>query len=239
VQPVAADMKFKDGQVRALTGGLSGSFLVGSPSVSQMGGSVTSTAEINKNNSNILDLLNNYPTEFKFQLAANFAQSNGTKGYILDNSNLKTKLDFEIPFVGTANAFVYRDTLDINLSPNTEVKSAEFKIITNNSMPFDLALQGYFYNPAGQIIDSLVSTTEPLILKSAQTNGSGIVVAPTETTTFIKADEAKFNRLRAAQKFVAKYTLTSSNNATETVRVTRFQRFGLKIGLKTGVTLKP
>ena len=217
-----------------LTTGVNLSF----PALNEIGLSKKTTLIVDNKNSNLSDIMVSNPTVFSHTLIGITNLGNTTKntGFLNDDSRLKTSLSVEIPLIGTAENFTAYDTLVLDLSKFSEVVAAEFKITTDNEMPIDMALQGYFVSSSGAIIDSLV-LKEPLILRGAPTTAAGTTIGTSLAYNFIKVDAAKFTRIRSAKKVIMKYTISSTNNGANPVRFNSSQKFGVKLGVRVGVNL--
>jgi hypothetical protein len=208
------------------------------PTIAQIGTSKKSSTLIYSKNSNIVSALAGYPTVFSysFLVSTNVGNTSKVAGFLNDDSRLKMSLNMDIPLVGTAENFTVLDTMVLDLSKFTEVTKAEFKITTDNGLPLDMALQGYFVNSSGAIIDSLVQT-QPLILRGAPTTTLGTTIGTSLAYNFVKMDEAKFTSIRSAKKIIVKYTVSSTNNGANPVQINSAQNFNLKLGVRVGVNL--
>ncbi len=226
------------GQKITLQSPLTAGVNIAYPLLTEIGVSKKTAISIDSKNSNLADIIASYPTQFSQSFVGKTNVNNPTKeaGFINDDSRLKTSLTMEIPLIGTAEKFTAYDTLVLDLSKFSEVTAAEFKITTDNEMPIDMSLQGYFINSSGGIIDSMV-LKEPLILRGAPTTAAGTTIGTSLAYNFIKIDAVKFTRIRSAKKIILKYTISSSNNGANPVKFNGSQKFRIKLGVRVGVTL--
>jgi hypothetical protein len=217
-----------------LTTGVNLSF----PTLNEIGLSKKTSLAVDSKNSNLTDVISSYPTMFSHTIIGITNLGNTTKntGFLNDDSRLKTSLSVEIPLIGTAENFTAFDTLALDLSKFSEVAAAEFKITTDNEMPIDMTIQGYFVSSTGAIIDSLVQK-EPLILRGAPTTAAGTTIGTSLAYNFIKVDATKFTRIRSSKKIIMKYSVSSTNNGANSVRINSSQKFGVKLGVRVGVNL--
>jgi hypothetical protein len=186
--------------------------------------------EFNTSNANINDLFNTFPSAFNFSNRAVIGDSL-SEGFFTDTSSLKMKVDISVPMTGTAKGFVRENTEGVDFSSYEKVTDVELKIITNNNMPFELNIQGYFLDKFGNMIDSLAQKPS-LILRGASVNANGSVARPSEETNFIKIEAERFKRLINAKKIVLQYTFATASNGTVPVKMLRSQSVTLMIGLK-------
>ena len=207
------------------------------PSLSEMGSAKTQSLIVKTTNSNIADVLNAYPTSLTFALDTYLNPDAGKKtvGHIIDTAKVKFKMDMDIPLLATVKNFVVLDTLDVDLSKFNQITNAEFKVITDNSLPLDMGLQAYFLAADKTVIDSLV-TNSALILKSAPTF-RGTVVGVTTSTNLINMAAEKFSKIQGAKKIAIKYIMSTAVSGSEPVILKADQKFSLRLGVKTSVKL--
>ena len=204
---------------------------INNPTFGQIGTFQKTAVTIDNKNSNLTTLVSTAPILFSQSIVAliNIGNTSKVAGFLNDDSRLRVSFGVDIPFVGTAENFVVYDTLALDLAKFSEVANAEFKITTDNGLPIDMKIQGYFINSTGSIIDSLVQK-EPLILRGAPTTSAGTTIGTSLAYNFVKMDAAKFTNIRSAKKVIVKYTVSSTNNGANPVIVNSSQNFGLKLG---------
>ena len=213
-------------------------FDIGYPTLAEIGTSKNSTTTITSKNSNIVNAVGNYPTSLSYSFVAltNIGNTSKTAGFLNDDSRLRMSLNMDIPLIGTAERFTVLDTMVLDMSKFSEATKAEFKLTTDNGLPLDLSLQGYFVNSSGVIIDSLVQK-EQLILRGAPTTTLGSTIGSSLAYNFIKISEEKLYIIRSAKKLIVKYVVSSTNNGANPVQINASQNFNLKLGVRVGVNL--
>jgi hypothetical protein len=157
--------------------------------------------------------------------------ANRVVGFLTDSSKFKFQVELEVPMHGSVRNFELNDTLAIDLSKNDKVSQAEFKILTDNKMPIDLALQGYFIDQNGKILDSLYTATAP-ILRGAPVGSDGLPTGVTTTTNVVNLPAAKFDRLKTAKRIVVKYNISTTSNGAVSVRLKANQAVRVRIGVR-------
>ncbi|MBL7816948.1 MAG: hypothetical protein JNL70_18135 [Saprospiraceae bacterium] len=234
---VAESVNLK-GQKLALDNPLGNGLNLAYPSINEVGGNRRTTLTIDKKNSNIVDVLNSNPTHFIQSIIGitNLDNPNKTAGFLSENSRFKVTFGVEVPLFGTAEDFVVYDTLAVDMSKFTQIAAAEFKLTTDNEMPIDMKLQGYFVNSSGAIVDSLV-TTEPIVLRGAPTTALGTTIGSNPAYNFIKVDANRFNNIRSAKKIIVKYTVSSTNRGLQPVLINTAQYISMKLGVRAGINL--
>ena len=159
-----------------------------------------------------------------------------TIGFLTDSSKFNFQVLLDIPLTVKAKNFTFSDTVDVNLAGYESVQAAELKILTDNKMPIDINLQGYFIGDGYAVIDSFY-TKNSLILRGAPVNAEGLPVGIQKAENYITLDEAKFNKVRLAKKMILKYSFFTVNNGNSVVRLAATQdvrvRMGVKFKIKT------
>lgn len=208
------------------------------PKINEVGQSKRTVVIFDKTNSNIADIMSSNPVAIQYDIdgLTNPDSNRSIIGFMTDSSKFELQVEVEVPMIGTAKNFELNDTFAINLSQATDVTQAEFKIITDNGMPIDIALQGYFATSNGAIIDSMYAAKSP-ILRGALVNSLGLPTAVTTTENFITIAADKLKKVRGATKLIIRYSFSTTNNGTVPVKLTSTQdvrvRIGVKFGLKT------
>ena len=140
----------------------------------------------------------------------------------------------DLPIYGSAKNFVINDTFALDLSNYNNVTYGEFKIITDNGMPIDLALQGYFANAKGIVIDSFY-TTSSLVLRGAPVGANGLPTSVQTNENVIKIEAEKLKRILPAKKLIIRYSFSTTNNGSVPVKLTSTQDVRVRIGVKFGI----
>ena len=135
---------------------------------------------------------------------------------------------------GAARNFEVNDTFPINLASAQDITKAEFKILTDNGMPIDVSLQGYFAKANGQILDSLYAQ-KAQILKGAPVGSNGLPTGISSAANIISVDAVKLNKIReTAKKLIIRYSFSTTNAGSVPVKLAAKQGVRLRIGVKFG-----
>ncbi len=208
------------------------------PKINEVGQSKRTVVVFDKTNSNIADIMSSNPVAIQYDIdgLTNPDQNRTITGFMTDSSKFELQVEVEVPMIGRAKNFELNDTFDINLGQATDVTQAEFKIITDNGMPIDISLQGYFATSNGAIIDSMYTAKSP-ILRGAPVNNLGLPTSITTTENLITINAEKLKKIRSAKKLIIRYSFSTTNNGTVPVKLKSTQdvrvRIGVKFGLKT------
>jgi hypothetical protein len=204
------------------------------PGINEVGQVKRSTFTFDKTNSNLDVLFGAGPTAVAYDVDAftNPDGNIGQKGFITDKSFYRVQVEVELPLYGSVSNFLAQDVFDVDLSKYNNVKQLEFKVVADNEMPLDIAIQGYFLSSTGQVLDSLMRAS-PQIIPGAQTDVQGVANKPSSKTTLIGFDEIRFARIRTAKKLRLQASIaTGISNPGKSVRVLASQKVNIKIGAK-------
>ncbi len=209
--------------------------LIGGPNV--VGDSVVSILEFNsQNTANIANIITPVPKYLHFAVAGS-SNPNGeadAPNFISANSQLRVDATLEMPLEGFAYGFVVRDTVEFTFDENIEeVDWVMIRLYAKNGFPVDLSGQLYLADASYNLIDTLI-TAEQQVLLAGLTNSIGKVVNPTEQTTDIFIPRERIDNLLDAAHliFVAESnTLNSTSGQVVGIYDTDFLevRLGLQV----------
>ena len=227
-----------DGRRLTLQSPLTSGVDINYPKINEVGQSKRTVVVFDKTNSNIAEIMSSNPVGIQYDIdgLVNPDQNRNIIGFMTDSSKFELQVEVEVPMIGRAKGFEVNDTFNINLSNATDITQAEFKVITDNGMPIDLSVQGYFASDKGSIIDSLYATKSP-ILRGAPVNNLGLPTSLTTTENLVTISAEKLKKIRTASKLIIRYAFSTTNNGSVPVKLTSSQnvrvRIGVKFGLKT------
>ncbi|MEM6380561.1 MAG: hypothetical protein AAF705_20420, partial [Bacteroidota bacterium] len=115
------------------------------PTLNQIGETATGEVLVNSSNSNIDTLLSAQPIRVVYDVDAliNPEADPNITGFITDSSFFNVQMEVALPLLGRASNFQATDTVDFDLGDIEAIDSAEFKIITENELGVDVAIQAY------------------------------------------------------------------------------------------------
>ncbi|MBB4080934.1 hypothetical protein GGR28_003573 [Lewinella aquimaris] len=201
------------------------------------GGNAYTTYLVDKNNSNVLQLLGTKPVALHYRIGAllNPDADPDVVGYLADTSTYSATLDVELPLYGSARDFQVRDTFPINLGESYgEVTEVSFRITTDNELPFDLSLTGIFVDSLGNALADLTDG-ELLVVEASAVDAGGNSTEVKQTTSDVTFTGAQLEQLRRANRLLLNTTFATTDNGTENVRVTNEQELRVRIGARLTV----
>jgi hypothetical protein len=200
------------------------------PGLDEVGQSKTKTFVFDATNSNIDDILGAGPVAIDYDVDAltNPEDNETVAGFLTDSSFYRVQVDVDLPLYGTATDFLARDTLDINLlNEYPAVASAEFKLTADNGIPLGVALQGYFLDESGAVIDSLFADQREIVA-AAPVAAAGLPTASSELTVLRNFDSEAFVTIRGATRIVLAASFSTTPDVA--VRLKNDQRLRLRLG---------
>lgn len=207
------------------------------PSATEIGMSKTTVLSMDKNNSNIQSILKSAPHKLNYAFGAKLGASGTEDRFIADNSRIKVYAEVEIPIYGTVRVYALMDTLDIELPEREYVESAQLKLKVENQLPVDVKLQLYFLDMNSQVIDSLFTTSDNIIV-SGVIDQSGKVVSPGTRLSIVELNKLKYDRIAPSTKVLVRGELATSKNATESVKIYSYYTLQLQLALKADAKVK-
>lgn len=141
--------------------------LLASPSLDQIGESVTSTARLSATNSNLNEIFNNRPSEIVFNLSAvgNPFDSTAINFYVPgSDGEIAGEMEMRLPM--EMRLIDLKRIISFDLASGLALEgtdSVTMRIVTLNLLPFSTKMDVYFFNAAGdtlhQLDESIVMAT--------------------------------------------------------------------------------
>ncbi|MGM0613748.1 MAG: hypothetical protein ACQESM_09595 [Bacteroidota bacterium] len=207
------------------------------PDMTQIGDVVITNYELNNNNSNIVDVFNINPHWLIYDVTGIGNPGGNTYNFILDTSALKVEAEVDIPFFGSMDAFVLRDTVDFDISQDMDdlgdLQRADIQMVVDNGFPVEASIQVYFADSNSVVLDSLFE--DPDIISGAPP-GSPPNYKSTESVakrSNIAKDKGSIDNIVDARKAIIKATMSTTNSGNSSVKIYSDYDLGLKLGVRT------
>lgn len=211
---------------------------IASPSLIQIGQDAVTEFDMDKNNSNIEDVLNVHPTRMIYDI---WGQGNPsgtvTHNFVQKDSRFDVDVEVELPVYGRASGFVIQDTLDFSLKNTVEqLEWAEFNIFISNGFPVNASVQAYFVDSLDVKIDSLFTTAEQMnVIPGALTGPEPEVrvLAPETKNTIVRIENERVeNLIGKAAKIILRARLQTSHDGEKLVKFYADYAMGFRLGIK-------
>jgi len=204
-------------------------FLLDAPRLNEVGTSRHSTLTLNKDNSNIVEMLAIQPHKIIYQMSGEINPDNNSAiTFIQPTSKVTTSIRAIVPAHGTFKMQTEQETA-IDFGQPDQLKSASFKLITTNGMPFGAQVQFYFLNDNNTVLDSLFKNQE-MILTAASVDADGFPINPTPLTTEIEVPASRLTAMNESKKMLMKISLATSDDGQTPVKITPDQALSVKLG---------
>lgn len=184
-------------------------------------------------NSNIAQVLGSQPVAVDYDVDAITNPDNDTdiRGFIVDGSKYQVKVEVDLPIYGWAKGFAVVDTIDLDFEGFSNVKSAEFKLITENNLPLNVGIQAYFVDTDGVVLDSLLAEATKLIA-AAPVDENGVVTSTNEQTFFIPFTQERFEHVKTATTILLAADFSTYLEGDTSVKVFQENDVTVKMGMR-------
>lgn len=136
------------------------------PRLPNVGGMEITSFYMDKNNSNIPQIINLLPDQVSYnaRVTANYNGVSGVRNnFATDSSMVAAYLDFELPLEGIVENFAIQDTVDVNFSASVKpqdyerVKKATLKLLLYNGFPFQATVDATFYDENWNLVADMAN----------------------------------------------------------------------------------
>jgi hypothetical protein len=204
---------------------------------------------IDRNNSNLDDVINSRPKQIVFRLKAeaNYRED-FINNFLLDTSLFAVDFDSEIPFdIKIIDYITQKKSLNNSFSSMSDnIQEVRLEVKTENKLPFDLTSQMLFTRDSITLggdtidipIDSLFSV--PLYIPGGIVDANGEIVSPSVKINYVTLPIEKYKRIQSAPNNIFRMKASSSQfqGAPGFVKVKTNLNLNMKIGGDVKVTFK-
>lgn len=195
-------------------------------------------------NSNIADIFNAQPVKLIYEVAgiSNATKDPSIAGFLTDKSTIALRMSVELLLEGSVQDFGAEQTLNLNFGTytdldTTKIEAVEFKLVTENSTPIGTALQLYFLDDNGDVVDSLFTGAPRFIMEAPPIGPDGVAIGSKRTETFVPMDLDRFDRVRRTNSMLMRTFFTTADGGQMPVKLLATQGTTVKMGLKVKMRL--
>ena len=206
---------------------------------------ITASFKIDKTNSNLPNLISLPPEMINFSGSAIMSKivKNSQTDNVLGPNRLLGSLEIDVPldlkinnlqFTDTVNNFMkdYGSDNDNTLKPEN-IQFLRIKISAKNGFPLGVSLKMSLYDSFTHTVKSTVDANG--ILEPAPVDSNGKASGFTETSTSIDFTREFFSSVNKADKIIFRFTLNSTGNGTQEVKIYSDYR----INFNAALVIKP
>jgi len=208
------------------------------PDMNNIGATTITDIVLDKNNSNIVQLLSIFPKMLTYSGTGtvNPAGNTGEENFITKDSRLAVSAEFDLPFKFSAKNLVYRDTgeaLNLDLEEGLtvdDIEVAELKILHRNGLPMRTLLNIIALAPDGT--ESRV--VENVAIPAAAVNSQGRVTPDliAEGELFVTLTPDQIHQLEQAAQNIYEIRFQTFNDGNTPVGMFTDYAIELQIGMK-------
>jgi len=203
------------------------------PSTSEVGEYRETEITFDKGNSNLADALTSIPRALDFDVDAVTHPNNDPSeiGFVTDTSEFTIGIRTEIPLRGQMSGLNLSTTRDISLTEIDDIKEANMRVITTNSIPLEVRVQIYLLDEQENVIDSLFAERQQ-VLAGALVDAQGDVVEAAEEIFDIALTPEKLTSVFAMEKVRMVANLSTTNLGNTTVQIAERNALQIQIGFR-------
>jgi hypothetical protein len=208
------------------------------PSGIEVGQSKITNIEMNKDNSNLSEIISSSPRELNYKLGAmtNPANDPSLKGFVLDTSQFTIDVKMELPIWLSASNFAVEKISEFDASFFEDIESAEFKLITENGLPIEAGVQVYFLDENNVILDSLFNASNMTLIPAAEVNSQGEVTLKSSSENIAEFTIDRIAKIQHATQIAIKGIVSTTEMGTVAVKF--YTDYGMSFKLGAIVKLK-
>jgi hypothetical protein len=142
----------------------------------------------------------------------------------------------ELPFHGRVSALTISRQFDFDGLGIDDISESIVRVKSLNELPLDAAVQVYFVDGTGVVVDSLFSN--PSIIEGAPVDADGFTQEGAEVIMEVPVTQEKINRINQAESILVRAEVHSTNQGAEPVKFSVTDKLQLSIGLEGKVEYK-
>ena len=217
---------------------------INSPSINEFGQYALTNLELNRSNSNLIDVMETTPQYIMFDVDPTM-NPNGYEdyNYVTDTSKFEVDMEMELPLYGHAEYFVVQDTIPYDMQKeifgdssyeddSKYVEWGKFRLVVENGFPTEAGVQLLFTDSNYIPVDSIYGDDYIEFAESGRINAVGKVIDPTIKTSEFMYTRERFNKLKDVKYMLLRGYIRTTDNATVPVKFYSHYEFDIKIGIQ-------
>lgn len=200
---------------------------------------VSAIAEINKDNSSIVDLIALPPRKIDFagSAVANPAGS-PMQNFVMGNSYFKASLEVDLPLEMQITNLAFTDTIEFDIGKVIERLNKAFLYFTvENGFPFEVTLDLILHDSISN--SNLHTFSNIAIMKPAPVNTNGIVLPGQKTVSTEKIELTRpiIDKIIQANQLIISARMSTSESGTRPVKILSDYKLDFKIRVSTSLII--
>lgn len=211
---------------------VSNSTSVASPSINEVGSFIETTISINRDNSNIADIIAFLPTELSYQFEGSVEpQASSIEQFVLDTSQVIGSYSIKLPLSGRVEEIRSSKEFEFDGSDLDVLKQTKIVLRTTNGLPLTVGVELVFLDINNTPIDTLFSGSN--FLNPGTVDGEGFVISKTESTVEAEITAEDIKKLQSTKKIRMISILNTGINGTENVKIRMLDEVKASIYIQT------
>lgn len=198
---------------------------------------------LNKDNSNIPEIISDLVKQIAFKAVANpnpTGRIPGVTNFISDTSGIGLDVKLRVPLAGFASGFTMEDTLDFEFEGADNIESGLIRTRVSNGFPLEGKLQLFFTDGQYNKLDSLFMNGQQIIIPAAPVGGDGKATSIAEATTDATLTKERLKKLVDSKFILLKAELETTNGSNaipDTVKFLPSYKLDIAIGIKASILI--
>jgi hypothetical protein len=207
---------------------------VASPTIANVGSFLETSITIDRENSNITDIISFLPAELAYQFEGTVdSQSPLIEQFVLDTSQVIGSYKVKLPLSGRVNNFSTTKEFDFTGEDLDLLKKTKIILHTTNGLPITIGVKLIFFDEAGIALDTLFADTN--ILSSGVLDSNGLVIEPTENFVEAQMTAEEMKVLTKANKIVLESILFTGETGAENVKIKMGDKVKISLYIQTAI----
>lgn len=227
----------KDGVTKDIISSLLPTLALNYPDFNHVGYIDTTAFVFNRDNSNIIDVVNFNPKKLVYKGTV-LSNPTGTvlPNFVLDTSKVNINAELEIPLYGRALDFTLNDTSKIDFSSTFDwdkIESIDLNLNADNYFPVESRLQIYLADSNRVVYDSIFDGVSQIV--DAAVVGPPPAYRteiPAHKLTTIKLSSEKLTNFKNAKYFVVNSVSTTYDNGNKIIKIYSDYKISLELSAK-------
>lgn len=218
-------------------------FNIEAPGLDAVGDTVNSIIEINRETSNINEVMETSPREFMYTVSAitNPEGPDATQNFATDSSDFLVDFEVILPIWIKAEGFTLDQTypfdFEENFGESTDIIDyLRFTMDAVNQLPLEVKMQVYFLDENSNTLDSLFSNDD--LLLPASLDEESKVDQATEQSKSVEFTKEKIERIKPTRELLIQATGTTADPESDLyVKFYSYYTVDFKLKMKADLTI--
>ncbi len=201
----------------------------------QSGDIINDSVIIDKNNSNIVNLISISPNSIYYSGSAAINTFGSPDNFIADTSKINIGFDIDLPLVLSISNLIFQDTMDMKYNGDDfdNFDSVFIYINAINGFPLKTNLNLIVLDSlTSQPLDTIIANT----LEPATIDEQGKVVEPKENNLTIQLNKKTFDNITSSDRMIIRAKMSTPNNEQgKAVTIYTYHSINVNIGIKVKI----